>query len=197
MTSWETNKAAIRELWPNATIPQALAELFADKLQHLDQGVLAKAIREARVAAKYPTPEIREILEAYHKAKRLDSSGWQPRAYEPPLPLSPGVDPETEHRTAKEIDILLQDVDRSTTGVEDLIRRILDAMDANQIGPPAAHRKLVPLQVMRMLLRGKTVHPVGLERATKVWPDIDEVTSEYGDDYADEIAFDETAAVDL
>lgn len=92
---------------------------------------------------------------------------------------------------------MLQDVDRSTTGVEDLIRRILDAMDANQIGPPAAHRKLVPLQVMRMLLRGKTVHPVGLERATKVWPDIEEVTSEYGDDYADEIAFDETAAVDL
>jgi len=61
--------------------------LFADKLQHLDQAVLAKAIREARVAAKYPTPEIREILEAYHKAKRLDSSGWQPRAYDPPLPL--------------------------------------------------------------------------------------------------------------
>ena len=193
MSSWETNKTAIRELWPNATIPQALAELFADKLEHLDQAVLAKAIREARVASKYPTPEIREILDAYQRAKRLDSSAWQPRAFEPPLPLSPGVDPETEHRTAKEIDILLQTIDRSTTAVEDLIRRILDAMDADQIGPPAAHRKLVPLQVMRMMLMGKQVHPIAIERAAKVWPDIEEVGSEY----ADETEFDAAAAVDL
>jgi hypothetical protein len=173
--TWADSRALIQGLWPNAAMTKELAGLFEDRLSNLDHSLLATAIGNHRIESKFPSPDIGEILSAYHKAKRLDSSAWKSRERDPPLPPSPEVDVAVESRTAKQIDVLSQEVNRSIEDVEDLIERVLDAMDENQIGPPTANRKLVPLQVLRMRLEGKTVHPSALTKAESVWPDIEKV----------------------
>ena len=171
--TWEENKNAIRELWPNATIEPALAQLFVDRLSGLDQSVLAEAVREARIQSRYPTPELREILDAYHKVKRLSGDAWKPRDRERPLPPSPDVAPEVEQKTVRDIRYLLSNVQHTVEAVEALIERILDAMDKNLIGPAMTQRQLVPLQVLKLRLLGRAVHPAALPDAVRIWPELD------------------------
>lgn len=173
--TWEQNKTAIRELWPNATIEPALASLFAERLSHLDQAILAEAIREARIQSRFPTPEIRDILDAYHKAQRMSPQAWQPRHYEKPLPPSLDVDPEVERKTVRDIRYLLDNVKWEEAEIDRLIERILNAMDKGLIGPAMTHRQLVPLQVLKRRLRDDKVHPDALAVALKIWPHLEDV----------------------
>ena len=176
--TWEENKNAIRELWPNATIEPALAQLFVDRLAGLDQSVLAEAVREARIQSRYPTPELREILDAYHKSKRLSGETWKPKQRERPLPPSPDVDPKVEQKTVGDIRYLLANVEHTVEVVEALIERILDAMDKNLISPAMTQRQLVPLQVLKLKLMGRVVHPAALPDAVRIWPELATCPSE-------------------
>lgn len=176
--TWGENKNAIRELWPNATIEPALAQLFVDRLSGLDQSILAEAIREARIQSRYPTPELREILDAYHKSKRLSGDAWKPKDREKPLPPSPNVDPEVERKTVSDIRYLLTNVARDLESIDQLIQRILNAMDKNLISPAMTHRQLVPLEVLKRKLLGRVVHPSALPEALRIWPDLEECPSE-------------------
>jgi hypothetical protein len=170
--TWDENKELIRGLWPNAAIEPALAELFAERLSGLDQGVLREAVKDARVASRFHTPELGEILGCYHKSKRLSSRSWQPPAREKPPTPTPGVDPEEERRTVEDIRILRSEVEHTVEAVEELIERILDAMIANRIGSVMTHRMLIPLQALRFHLMGKVVKPAAMAEAEKVWPGI-------------------------
>jgi len=82
------------------------------------------------------------------------------------------MDPAVEQRTASECDILIADVEWSVDAVEELISRILDAMDADQISPKVVKAKLEPLQVLRRKLLGLACHPSAIRRAAAVWPAI-------------------------
>jgi len=176
--TWEQNKTAIRELWPNATIEPALASLFAERLSHLDQAILAEAIREARIQSRFPTPEIRDILDAYHKAQRMSPQAWRPQQCEKPLPPSPDVDPEVEQKTVRDIRYLLDNVKWEQAEIEHLIERILNAMDKNLISPAMTQRQLVPLQVLKHRLRGEAVHPDALAIALRIWPSLEDASQE-------------------
>lgn len=171
--TWDENRKAIRELWPNATIEPALANLFIDRLSGLDQTILAEALREARIQSRYPTPELREILEAYHRCKRFSGDAWMPRQRERPLPPSPNVDPAMEKKTVSDIRYLLANVEHTVEAVDELIERILDAMDKNLIGAAMTKRQLVPLQVLKRKLMGRAVHPSAEPEAVKLWPEFE------------------------
>ena len=148
--TYDDNKELIRGLWPTAAIEPAMADLFAERLSHLNQDVLAEAIKEARIASRFHTPELGEILNCYHKSKRLTSESWKPAKREAPAEPTPGVDPDEEARTLREIRILTAEVEHTVEAVEALIERILDAMQANRIGTIMAHRQLIPLSLIHI-----------------------------------------------
>ena len=192
--SWNENLALLNDLWPNADIRPALNDLFAERLSGLDQDVLSESIKAARIDSRFHTPELGEILQHYHKAKRMSVSSWQPpervRRAEP----TPGVDQAEEAKTLRDIRILMRDCEHTVEAVEQLIEDILDAMVANRIGTVLAHRQLVPLQALRFTLLGRRIKPEALDEARRIWPDMpreatggpqeaeeDEADTEWGD----------------
>lgn len=193
--SWDENLSLLNDLWPNADIRPALNDLFAERLSGLNQEVLAAAIKEARIASRFHTPELGEILNCYHKQKRMSAESWTPTRREPAPQPTPGVDPDEEAKTLRDIRILQRDCEHTVEAVEQLIEDILDAMMANRIGTILAHRQLVPLQALRRTLLGKQVKPDVLAEAIRIWPDmLCEATG--GPQAADEVQGD-TEWVDL
>jgi len=168
--TYEDNKDLIRGLWPTAAIEPAMADLFAERLSCLNQDVLREAIKEARISSRFHTPELGEILNCYHKSKRLSSDSWVPkRPRHKPTP-TPGVDPDEEEQTIRDIQLLQQAVEHTVEAVEELIERILDAMIANRIGSVETCRQLIPLQALRFTLMGRPVKDDALEEAQRIWP---------------------------
>jgi len=192
--TYDDNKDLIRGLWPTAAIEPAMADLFAERLSRLNQDVLCEAIKEARISSRFHTPELGEILNCYHKQKRMSADSWQPPRREPAPQPTPGVDPTEEAKTLRDIRILMQDCEHTVEAVEQLIEDILDAMIANRIGTILAHRQLVHLQALRRTLLGQHVKQDVLEEARRIWPDMlceatgapqeaeaEEVDTEWGD----------------
>lgn len=108
------------------------------------------------------------------------------------------MDADRESRTARECDILIADVEWSVDAVEALIERILDAMDANQIGPKMVKTKLEPLQVLRRKLLGMTCHPSAIQRAAAIWPKIGiDLPPEEKTDEPETVAADAEAEIDF
>lgn len=168
--TWTENLALLNDLWPNADIRPALNDLFAERLSGLNQDVLAESIKEARISSRFHTPELGEILNCYHKSKRLSSESWVPkRPRHKPTP-TPGVDPDEEEQTIRDIQLLRQAVEHTVEAVEELIERILDAMIANRIGSVETCRQLIPLQALRFTLMGRPVKDDALEEAQRIWP---------------------------
>jgi hypothetical protein len=176
--TWDENRALIKGLWPNATIEPALASLFKERLSGLDQIVLAEAIKEAKVASKWPTPELGDILAAYAKARRFQPDEWKPQLRVNPIPPSPGVDPAEEQKTIRDIEVLRSTVEHTVEAVERLIEQILDAMCADRISSVATCRMLFPLQALRFTLLGKQALPAAMEEAQRIWPWLEPATPE-------------------
>jgi hypothetical protein len=168
--NWDANKTLINDLWPKADITDAMNDLFAERLSGLDQTALAAAIKEARIGSKWPTPELGEILAAYHKERRIQPEEWKPKTRVNPIPPSPGVDPAEEQKTIRDIEVLRSTVEHTVEAVERLIEKILDAMCADRISSVATVRALVPLQALKLTLLGKQALPAAMEEAQRIWP---------------------------
>lgn len=143
--TYDENRELIRGLWPHATIPQAMADLFRERLEHLDQDALAGAIKSARVESKFPTPELRDILDAYNRARRLEAiSKPKPVDHGPKISL-PKVDPEVERKVVAEARSVIRE---SRPEAEESIKRaIWRRWEANDIGSGKASGLLADLHL--------------------------------------------------
>lgn len=132
MITYEDNRRLMKGLWPNATIPQALADLFSERLEKLDQEILADAVKHARIESQYPTPELRDILASYERQRRLRqvSSPVVSRPKEPRIRL-PEVDQQTQRRVVDEAKSLIREA--TASDAESIRRAVWSRFEAGEI----------------------------------------------------------------
>lgn len=131
MTTYAENRQRIKGLWPNATIPQQLADLFAERLEKLDQEILAEAIKAARIDSKFPTPELRDILTSYERQRRLcEVSKPQPKTHEPKVRL-PDIDRDTQRKVVQDARSLIRDA--TAADAESIRNAIWSRWEAGEI----------------------------------------------------------------
>jgi hypothetical protein len=71
MRSWEDNKRAINQLWPQCTFTDEERRLWHDDLSGLDQDVLYDAIRNVKRAHDTLYPQLKWFREEYRHLSRL------------------------------------------------------------------------------------------------------------------------------
>jgi hypothetical protein len=82
---WETNRKAIRELWPAAEWNDSERVLLHDELSSLDQECLATAIKDVKKTRWATKPELAWILDAYataREAKKQEQKWTKPQPWQ-------------------------------------------------------------------------------------------------------------------
>jgi hypothetical protein len=148
MRTWEDNKSAINQLWPQCQWTDEERRLWKDDLSSLDQAVLYDAVRNVKRTKDTLYPQLKWVLEEHRDLMRARKrSAVKPASHEVKLELN--IRDEEDRQLH---DDFLQFVDMSSpSDFADVESRVLDNL-------PKMH-SLTAIRVLkyaRMRLLGET-----------------------------------------
>lgn len=139
-SDYDDNRRLMAEMWPRATLSDAMRMMFRDRLSRLKQDILADAIREARV--NHPgsrEPELKWILKHYHDFARNRVDAARPISQDEDT----SVDDEREiaefdRRVIHDLSLMSDDELRESIECmrNDPASRVMAAMAGRLTGPP-------------------------------------------------------------
>ena len=126
MRTWDENKTAINQLWPQCQWTDEERRLWKDDLSGLDQDVLYGALRNVKRSRDTLYPQLKWILDEYRdlswSRKRAARQTTKP---EPKLDIS-GINDEEDKRLSQDFVALIDMSERSQ--FEDIEERVLDKL---------------------------------------------------------------------
>ena len=126
MRTWDENKTAINQLWPQCQWTDEERRLWKDDLSGLDQDVLYGALRNVKRSRDTLYPQLKWILDEYRdlswSRKRAARQTTKP---EPKLDMS-GINDEEDKRLSQDFVALIDMSERSQ--FEDIEERVLDKL---------------------------------------------------------------------
>lgn len=126
MRTWDENKTAINQLWPQCQWTDEERRLWKDDLSGLDQDVLYGALRNVKRSRDTLYPQLKWILDEYRdlswSRKRASRQTTKP---EPKLDIS-GINDEEDKRLSQDFVALIDMSERSQ--FEDIEERVLDKL---------------------------------------------------------------------
>ena len=149
MRTWEDNRSAINQLWPQCQWTDEERRLWKDDLSSLDQGVLYDAVRNVKRTKETLYPQLKWVLEEHRDLMRARKRVLaKPASQDVKIDLS-GIRDEED---GKLHDDFIQFVDMSSPAdFADVESRVLDSL-------PKMH-SLTAIRVLkyaRMRLLGET-----------------------------------------
>jgi hypothetical protein len=124
--TWDENKTAINQLWPQCQWTDEERRLWKDDLSGLDQDVLYGALRNVKRSRDTLYPQLKWILDEYRdlswSRKRAARQTTKP---EPKLDIS-GINDEEDKRLSQDFVALIDMSERSQ--FEDIEERVLDKL---------------------------------------------------------------------
>jgi hypothetical protein len=124
--TWDENKTAINQLWPQCQWTDEERRLWKDDLSGLDQDVLYGTLRNVKRSRDTLYPQLKWILDEYRdlswSRKRAARQTAKP---EPKVDLS-GINDEEDKRLSQDFVALIDMSERSQ--FEDIEKRVLDKL---------------------------------------------------------------------
>ena len=144
--TWSDNVRVINQLWQTFQPSEEMRLLYCDTFANLNQGLLYKALRNARAEHEGPWPAIKHILEEYRLVCRIASaSAVAPAAPQVPRTRFKFPDPDEEQVLIAHVrEYIAMSTDDQFREIETLI---LDHMDNGQLHAGSAYSLLMDLRV--------------------------------------------------
>jgi hypothetical protein len=154
--TWEQNKTAINQLWPQCQWTDEERRLWSDDLSSVDQDVLFDAARNVKRNNDTLYPQLKWFREEYRALKRLKDARNPSRPSSVPRPARVVIAAELEERT--KADLMLVVDDATVESHRDVIKIISDKAAKEQIYMHTAYR-LVSYLLQRL----------GLDNGGRIW----------------------------
>ena len=156
MRTWDQNKTAINQLWPQCQWTDEERRLWSDDLSSVDQDVLYDATRNVKRNNDTLYPQLKWFREEYRSLKRLKDARNPSRSSAEPRPSKVDIAAELDART--KADLMLVVDDATVENHREVITLIADKAADLQVRMHTAYR-LVSYLLQRL----------GLDCGGRVW----------------------------
>lgn len=151
MRTWQDNRTAINQLWPQCQWTEEERRLWSDDLHSLDQDVLYDAARNVKRNNDTLYPQLKWFREEYRSLKRLRDVRNPNRPSSEPRPARVDITDELDDRTKADLMLVIDDA--TVENHREVITLIADKASKLQVRMHTAYR-LVSYLLQRLGLDG-------------------------------------------